>query len=448
MAHARVKPATWGLGEKLTSAQENQLDINVSESVDKTSAGDTISGALTLSVAGRFIIPEYAATNADETILVTDARRAIYVSGLSASRNKTLSNTGAVAGDRVFFRGSSTLSFPCVIKNNGGTTLFTLGTDGIEASFVHRGGDWEVERNKPILRSQTFTGNGTFTWPAGVSEAIVFGIGGGGGGGGGAGGDSTSRGSTGGGGGGGAQKSMVRITAAAATCAVTVGAGGAAGAAGAAGGYGTDGTDGGSSTVVNGGTTHTFYGGEGGYAGQLTTTWTAAANAILFVSGGRRRPGSIYSRPIGLFDAPAAASDLGTKTCCIPQTKPGEGGCGIGFTTATAANLYALGAALGQGTEVCAGSAGGTYGANTPYVGGGLGGGGGSSDWDGTCLGGAGGNGYGSTGVVGSAGAAGAGYGSGGGGGGGGTQLAGPTSTVGYAGGAGAPGIVTFIWVS
>jgi len=52
MAHGRVKPAGWGVNDKLTSAQINQLDINVSESLDKTAAGDTIAGQVGFSGGG------------------------------------------------------------------------------------------------------------------------------------------------------------------------------------------------------------------------------------------------------------------------------------------------------------------------------------------------------------------------------------------------------------
>jgi len=52
MAHSRVKPGGWGVNEKLTSAQQNALDINVRDSLDKTSAGDTISGAVLLDATG------------------------------------------------------------------------------------------------------------------------------------------------------------------------------------------------------------------------------------------------------------------------------------------------------------------------------------------------------------------------------------------------------------
>jgi len=53
MAHGRVKPAGWGVNDKLTSAQINQIDINVSESLDKTAAGDTIAGTVATTGAGR-----------------------------------------------------------------------------------------------------------------------------------------------------------------------------------------------------------------------------------------------------------------------------------------------------------------------------------------------------------------------------------------------------------
>lgn len=52
MAHSRIKPAGWSTAEKLTSAQQSQLDINISESLDKTTAGDTIAGTVNFSGAG------------------------------------------------------------------------------------------------------------------------------------------------------------------------------------------------------------------------------------------------------------------------------------------------------------------------------------------------------------------------------------------------------------
>lgn len=52
MSHGRVNPPGWATSAKLTSAQANQLDINISESLDKTTAGDTLSGTVSLAATG------------------------------------------------------------------------------------------------------------------------------------------------------------------------------------------------------------------------------------------------------------------------------------------------------------------------------------------------------------------------------------------------------------
>lgn len=52
MAFSRVKPAGWAVNEKLTSAQMNALDIDHASAVDKSAAGDTVSGTLSLAATG------------------------------------------------------------------------------------------------------------------------------------------------------------------------------------------------------------------------------------------------------------------------------------------------------------------------------------------------------------------------------------------------------------
>jgi hypothetical protein len=51
----RVKPGGWASGDTLTSAQQNQIDINISNSLDKTGqgGGDVITGAVSFSGAGQ-----------------------------------------------------------------------------------------------------------------------------------------------------------------------------------------------------------------------------------------------------------------------------------------------------------------------------------------------------------------------------------------------------------
>lgn len=50
MAFTRVKPSGWAFGERLTSAQMNSLDIDHSNSLDKT--GDTIGSSAVVTWAG------------------------------------------------------------------------------------------------------------------------------------------------------------------------------------------------------------------------------------------------------------------------------------------------------------------------------------------------------------------------------------------------------------
>ncbi len=55
MSFPRVNPPGWGLGDKVTSAQHNQLDIDHSNSLDKTVAGDTLFGVLTMASGAQII---------------------------------------------------------------------------------------------------------------------------------------------------------------------------------------------------------------------------------------------------------------------------------------------------------------------------------------------------------------------------------------------------------
>jgi hypothetical protein len=82
MSLSRVKPIGWTLGDKLTSAEANQIDINVSNAVDKV-GGDTITGSiaaiggvaigaggLTLAPGAPFVQDQLATYNPPKTITV------------------------------------------------------------------------------------------------------------------------------------------------------------------------------------------------------------------------------------------------------------------------------------------------------------------------------------------------------------------------------------------
>jgi hypothetical protein len=53
MAFVRVKPGNWAVGEQLTSAQMNTLDIDHANALDKSSAGDQIAGLITFTGTGQ-----------------------------------------------------------------------------------------------------------------------------------------------------------------------------------------------------------------------------------------------------------------------------------------------------------------------------------------------------------------------------------------------------------
>lgn len=57
MSFTKVGPAGgWSFGAKLTSAQMNQLDADHADALDKTIAGDTLSGAISIASSGSIVV--------------------------------------------------------------------------------------------------------------------------------------------------------------------------------------------------------------------------------------------------------------------------------------------------------------------------------------------------------------------------------------------------------
>jgi hypothetical protein len=57
MAFVRANPGGWAVGDILTSAQQNAIDIDHANALDKTVAGDTFSGTLTQAGTGSIVLP-------------------------------------------------------------------------------------------------------------------------------------------------------------------------------------------------------------------------------------------------------------------------------------------------------------------------------------------------------------------------------------------------------
>jgi len=125
MSFSRVKPGGWALNEKLTSGQINQLDINVSNAVDKT--GDTVPGIITLDSGARIDVGNGASVR-----LLLGAE----IACLSGSQITVAAGSGIqiVDGFITALVGSTT-NFQCPLNANGGLVSTTGSFSGL-ATFA------------------------------------------------------------------------------------------------------------------------------------------------------------------------------------------------------------------------------------------------------------------------------------------------------------------------
>lgn len=418
MTIQRVRIIPWGSGEKLSSGEQNAIDLNTTYALDKRDGHtDTIASVVQATGAARIIPTMADGLDMAATYGVAAANAVIRLTSVvTANRIYTLSNVDALPGDTIDVYCDTSFVHEVQVNDNGGTALFTVGnlvtSSGPWAQFRFIGGAWTLFKNgslaAPGLKSQLFDTVGTFAFvvPFTVTTLRVTGMGSGGGGGGGGG---TNGGSgCSGGGGGGARVATVVLTGLTpgASITVTIPAGGAGGAAGAASTQGGDGIDGGDTTF---GALAIFYGAMGGQRGL---NGSESARSVLGGSPGKSKGWKIIPPP-------------NVAARCVPGS--GWGGMGTNDVSplmeiercggGTAGGVGGVG-----GTSVCAG------------------GGGGASEWAGSA-GGFGGydNGLGSV-TNGQAGTRGA------GGGGGGSYNA--FSSGGTAGGAGGGGQLLVEWVA
>jgi hypothetical protein len=449
LSFSRANSGGWAVGDKLTSAQANILDTDHANALDKTVAGDTLSGLITQSGVGRFLPTVTLAPDANTSVTVGTGTIYRFTSNITTGRIYTLSASGASTNDVVTLYAESSLSQQITVNDQGATELFLLGNDsycdGNWASFIYIGG-WRLLTNAQgsRVRTQIVTASGSFLIPRGVTSALIFGCGGGGGGGAGAAGPAaTVSYATGGGGGGAGRVGIIMVTglAGGTNATITIGAGGnngaSNGASGSAGGLTIFNGNGGAPTIA------TFLGGGGGKGG---IAGTLSSNIINIVYGGMESVGvnssqiAIADPFSGIYPEILLPPGAGGISVAGAPNAVGQGGAAGGTGTISAAAL-----GLTSGYPGGSGGAAGTV--SGAYSGGSGGGGGAAGISAGGGVGGAGGNanngGAGAAGSNGSAGTANSGNGGGGGGGGGG----GTSGGNGGNGGVGGSGYMVVTWV-
>lgn len=367
----RANPPGWGVGDKLTSAQENQVDINTTYALDKRSGQtDTLESIVSCVGAGRVIPTFSTGWNADTTVTAGGGNSVIYATGvLTADRIYTLSATGAQAGDTVTIINFDS-SFLVRVKDQSAVDLCRVGGSGdfMSMTFVYTGAGlglgWQIGgARRPDLSVTTALSSGTYVAPYGVTKLLLIGWGAGGGGGAGYTGVPTiDNWNAGGAGGGGALGGAQVVTVGGGTSyPYVIGTGGTGANTG-----GASGGDGGDTTFD---TLATFPGAQGGNGGSVST----ASGTPTYSFGG-----------LPVRDGIRPSTFTGTGGF-FGQMPAGSGAPGRGANSAAAAT------AGSRNPNGYAGGVNGTIGTDSgSYRGGGAGGGGGGGPGG---AGGSGGNG-------------------------------------------------------
>lgn len=357
MSISRVKTTGWSSGDALTSSQTNAFDTTLTRALDKTSAGDTLSGPIQLFGAGRIIqsVTTLAPT-ANTTVTVGSSNTVVLLTtGGTSDWTITLSATGAVTGDTITFLCDTALSNVYYIKDAGANTLFEIGNhekgDGSWATFLYIGG-WRLYQNGQGSRTRKvdFTSSTTWKCPRGVNRVMLYGYGGGGAGG--VGGRvGVGPGAVGGGGGGGAMAFWVTCDVTPDTVyTVTIGTGG----------------------VSNG----SYNGGDTSFASSSATLAafpgaTGGANGFTQTASGLVAAGGVPGQ-LNPYSATTVSSSKYTLTFYLHPHIGGNGGAPVDSFNATAIAAGRGGASITAGPSAYVGGAGGTT-ADT-YGGGGGGG--------------------------------------------------------------------------
>lgn len=152
MTILRIKPSSWAVNEKLTSAQMNQVDTNATYALDRRDGySDTLSSTVTVANGGSFTFGSGTsiATNSGASAIFSGSV-AVSSSGtltVSSGATTTLAGTNNITGNTTFSTGTLTV--------NSATSLVGAVTAG---NFTMT----SLNKVKVALRSQFRTMTGLF----------------------------------------------------------------------------------------------------------------------------------------------------------------------------------------------------------------------------------------------------------------------------------------------
>jgi hypothetical protein len=150
MTLQRTKATDWVPLDKLTSTQINAIDHNIEGALDKRSGQtDTLGSVVTATSGGRLVYTNTTGPDADTTFTIGSSIYEIVPTALTSARVYTLSNTGAVTGDKITIISSAL--FDITVKDNSAVTIALLGvlnTQGqiLWAEFKYTGTAWILHR--------------------------------------------------------------------------------------------------------------------------------------------------------------------------------------------------------------------------------------------------------------------------------------------------------------
>ena len=145
MSISRVNGPGWGIGDKLTSAQANGLDLNTTYAIDKRSGQtDTLESVVSCTGSGRVVPSFLTGADSDQTYALSAGISVINATAITAPRAYTISTTGAMSGDRVVIYGGAQ---PLTVKDGfDSSTLLIVGTGSTaqlaEATVTFNGTRW------------------------------------------------------------------------------------------------------------------------------------------------------------------------------------------------------------------------------------------------------------------------------------------------------------------